>query len=150
MATDEDILLHWLSIENANDGIYVVDLRGKVLHVNRAFYTMLGYSRGELEHCNVRDWDAKFNPELLHAELSELTDQRKVVHTAYRRKDGSTLHVEVAVAVSYVGGVAVADTIEAMSAHRPYQAGLGIDAALSEIERGIGIQYDPEIAEACL
>ena len=107
MAADEDTLLHWLSIENANDGIYVVDLRGKVLHVNRAFCTMLGYSRDELEHCNVRDWDAEFDPEVLHAELSELTDQRKVVHTAYRRKDCSTLHVEVAVAVSYVGGVAV-------------------------------------------
>jgi PAS domain S-box-containing protein len=46
--------------------------------------------------------------------------------------------------------MAVADTIEAMSAHRPYRAGLGIDAALNEIERGNGIQYDPESADACL
>ena len=46
--------------------------------------------------------------------------------------------------------MAVADTIEAMSAHRPYRAGLGIDAALNEIERGNGIQYDPETADACL
>lgn len=107
MATDDDTLLHWLSIENANDGIYVVDLRGRVLHVNRAFCAMLGYSRDELERCNVRDWDAAFDPEQLHAELTELTDQRKVVHTAYRRKDSSSLDVEVAIAVSYVGGSAV-------------------------------------------
>lgn len=107
MAGDDETLLHWLSIENANDGIYVVDLHGKILHVNRAFCAMLGYPREELERCNVRDWDASFNPELWHAGLQELSDQRKVVHTKYRRKDGSAVQVEVAVAVSYVGGNAV-------------------------------------------
>lgn len=107
MGSEEDTLLHWLSIENANDGIYVVDLRGKVLHVNRAFCTMLGYSRGELEQRNVIDWDASFDPVQWHADLVELTDHRKVYQSAYRRKDGSTLEVEVAVAVSYVGGKAV-------------------------------------------
>ena len=107
MANDEDALLHWLSIENANDGIYVVDLRGKVLHVNRAFCAMLGYTRDEMEYSNVRDWDASFDPVQLHNELTDLTDQRKVIHAAYRRKDGSLQDVEVAVAVSYVGGNAV-------------------------------------------
>jgi len=107
MAGDDETLLHWLSIENANDGIYVVDLRGKVLHVNRAFCAMLGYTREELERCNVRDWDSEFDPGRFHTNLIELTDQRTVVHTAYRRKDGSTLDVEVAVAASYVGGSAV-------------------------------------------
>ena len=107
MAADDETLLHWLSIENANDGIYVVDLRGKVLHVNRAFCAMLGYTREELERCNVRDWDSAFDPGQFHTNLIELTDQRTVVHTAYRRKDGSTLDVEVAVAASYVGGSAV-------------------------------------------
>lgn len=107
MANDEETLLHWLSIENANDGIYVVDLQGKVLHVNRAFCAMLGYTRDEMERSNVRDWDASFDPVQLHNELTDLTDQRKVIHTAYRRKDGSLQDVEVAVAVSYVGGNAV-------------------------------------------
>jgi HD-GYP domain-containing protein (c-di-GMP phosphodiesterase class II) len=46
--------------------------------------------------------------------------------------------------------MAVADTIEAMSALRPYRAGLGLDSALNEIERGNGIQYDAETADACL
>jgi HD-GYP domain-containing protein (c-di-GMP phosphodiesterase class II) len=46
--------------------------------------------------------------------------------------------------------MAVADVIEAMSSHRPYRAGLGIDAALSEIERGRGSAYDADVADACL
>lgn len=46
--------------------------------------------------------------------------------------------------------MAVADVVEAMASHRPYRAALGIEAALSEIERGKGSAYDPAVAEACL
>ncbi|HUX23212.1 MAG TPA: HD domain-containing phosphohydrolase [Burkholderiales bacterium] len=46
--------------------------------------------------------------------------------------------------------MAVADVMEAMSSHRPYRPGLGIDKALAEIERGRGSAYDPAVADACL
>ncbi len=46
--------------------------------------------------------------------------------------------------------IAVADVIEAMSSHRPYRPGLGLEKALAEIERGIGSSYDPVIATAAL
>jgi putative nucleotidyltransferase with HDIG domain len=46
--------------------------------------------------------------------------------------------------------LAVADVIEAMSSHRPYRPGLGIEAALAEIERGRGTAYDANVADTCL
>jgi len=46
--------------------------------------------------------------------------------------------------------VAVADVIEAMSSHRPYRPGLGLEAALDEIERGRGSIYDADVVDACL
>lgn len=46
--------------------------------------------------------------------------------------------------------LAVADTVEAMSSHRPYRPGLGIDRALAEIERGRGRLYDAQVVDACL
>ena len=46
--------------------------------------------------------------------------------------------------------MAVADVVEAMSSHRPYRPGLGIDEALAEIERGRGTAYDADAADACL
>ncbi len=46
--------------------------------------------------------------------------------------------------------IAVADVVEAMASHRPYRAGLGIDAALAEIERGAGTLYDLGVAAACV
>jgi HD-GYP domain-containing protein (c-di-GMP phosphodiesterase class II) len=46
--------------------------------------------------------------------------------------------------------VAVADVVEAMSSHRPYRPGHGIDATLVEIERGRGTAYDRDVVDACL
>jgi PAS domain S-box-containing protein/putative nucleotidyltransferase with HDIG domain len=46
--------------------------------------------------------------------------------------------------------LAVADVVEAMASHRPYRAGLGIDKALAEIERGRGTAYDPATVDSCL
>jgi HD-GYP domain-containing protein (c-di-GMP phosphodiesterase class II) len=37
-----------------------------------------------------------------------------------------------------------------LSSHRPYRAGLGIEAALAEIERGRGSAYDSVVVGACL
>lgn len=46
--------------------------------------------------------------------------------------------------------LAVADVVEAMASHRPYRPGLGIEAALKEIEAKRGIWFDPAPVDACL
>lgn len=46
--------------------------------------------------------------------------------------------------------LAVCDVVEAMTTHRPYRPGLGIDIALAEIERGKGTLYDPTAVDACI
>ncbi|MBU0622335.1 MAG: PAS domain S-box protein [Gammaproteobacteria bacterium] len=44
----------------------------------------------------------------------------------------------------------VADVVEAMSMHRPYRPGLGIDAALEEISRHRGVMYDADVVDSCV
>lgn len=46
--------------------------------------------------------------------------------------------------------IAVADTVEAMSSHRPYRPALGTDAAMAEISAHRGTRYDPDVVDACL
>ena len=46
--------------------------------------------------------------------------------------------------------LAVADVVEAMASHRTYRPGLGIDAALNEIEKNSGLFYDKAVVDACL
>jgi PAS domain S-box-containing protein len=76
----------------------------------------------------------------------------EIVHQHHERMDGSgyprnlkgdDILIEARV-------LSVADTVEAMASHRPYRAGLGIDAALNEIEKNRGIFYDSAVADACL
>lgn len=46
--------------------------------------------------------------------------------------------------------LAVADVVEAMSSHRPYRPGLGLDVALEEITRQRGVLYDPVVVDSCI
>ena len=46
--------------------------------------------------------------------------------------------------------LAVADTIEAMSSHRPYREALGLERALAEVESGRHTKFDPDAVNACL
>jgi PAS domain S-box-containing protein len=76
----------------------------------------------------------------------------EIVHQHHERMDGSgypknlkgdEIMIEARI-------LAVADTVEAMASHRPYRAGLGIEAALNDIEKNKGIFYDNIVADACL
>lgn len=46
--------------------------------------------------------------------------------------------------------IAIADVVEAMSSHRPYRPGLGVDAALGAISDGRGTLFCPRAVDACL
>jgi putative nucleotidyltransferase with HDIG domain len=46
--------------------------------------------------------------------------------------------------------VAVADAFDAMTSDRPYRKGMEAQKALAEVEKNIGLQFDPECAKAFL
>lgn len=46
--------------------------------------------------------------------------------------------------------LSVADVLDAITSHRPYRPGLGIEVALKEIEDGRGARYDPAVVDAAL
>lgn len=46
--------------------------------------------------------------------------------------------------------IAVADVVEAISKARPYREALGNDVAMDEIRKFKGIQFDPQVVDACL
>lgn len=46
--------------------------------------------------------------------------------------------------------LAVADVVEAMTAHRPYRAAYSLEQALEELTSGRGERYDPDVVDGCL
>lgn len=76
----------------------------------------------------------------------------KAVHQHHERLDGSGypngLKGDQIIMDARI--IAVADVVEAMSSHRPYRPGLGLDAALDEVISKRGIHFDPEVVDACI
>lgn len=46
--------------------------------------------------------------------------------------------------------IAVADVVEAMTQHRPYRPGLGVELALAEVKAGAGTRFDAGVVASCL
>ena len=84
-------------LQNASDGIHIIDAEGTVIEASDAFCRMLGYAHGDIIGMNVSQWDAYYSGQALREGLSRLLASSEV-HTfesAYRRKDGSVLPVEI-------------------------------------------------------
>jgi PAS domain S-box-containing protein len=76
----------------------------------------------------------------------------EMVHQHHERLDGSGYPQGLkgdAIALE-ARILAVADVVEAMASHRPYRPGLGIEAALKEIETKRGSSFEPAAVDACL
>jgi PAS domain S-box-containing protein/putative nucleotidyltransferase with HDIG domain len=76
----------------------------------------------------------------------------QIVYQHHERMDGSGYprNLKGVEIIMEARIMAVADVVEAMASHRPYRPSLGIDAALVEIEKNKGTQYDNTVADACL
>ncbi|KAF0159074.1 MAG: response regulator receiver [Syntrophaceae bacterium] len=76
----------------------------------------------------------------------------EIVYQHHERMDGSGYprHLKGEEICMEARIMAVADVVEAMASHRPYRPGLGIDAALNEIEKNKGTIYDEAVVDACL
>lgn len=70
----------------------------------------------------------------------------------HERLDGSGYPVHLKGPHILMGAkiLAVADVVEAISAHRPYRPAKGISAAIGEIGKNKGKLYEPRVVDACL
>ena len=82
----------------AMDGFLIMDRQGRIVEVNDAYCSFVGYSRDELLQMGIPDLEAKETPEETAEHLKAITEKGfDRFETRHRRKDGTTVDVEVSV-----------------------------------------------------
>jgi PAS domain S-box-containing protein len=85
-----------LTFENAPIGIATTDLEGRLLDVNPAFASLLGYSQDEMTKLTIQDITHPEDRQETQRHLAALIDgdiSRYELEKRYLHKDGSILHV---------------------------------------------------------
>jgi len=100
---DEATRRHIL-VDQSLDGIVVLDENAKVYEANQKFAEMLGYTPEEVRELHTWDWDTQWSREEL-LEMGRKVDETGFqVETYHRRKDGSTIDVEISVNGAVIAG----------------------------------------------
>ena len=84
-------------LQNASDGIHILDADGKVIEASESFCAMLGYRRDEVIGADCGLWDAAADAAERQRLLLErlAREERAIFETTHRRKDGGVIDVEV-------------------------------------------------------
>jgi PAS domain S-box-containing protein len=82
-------------LDNASDGIHVMDAQGNLVQYSHAFARMLGYNDAALAGKNISQWEAGIPPEQLRTTLEAVLRGGQTFETCYRRQDGSGFPVEI-------------------------------------------------------
>src|ERR671910_3581906 len=87
-------------VEQAADAIFVHDLQGRLVDVNRQACESLGYTRRELLGMSVADIETTFEPGSLERLWKRIASGPPLtLEGVHRRKDGTTFPVEIRVGV---------------------------------------------------
>ncbi len=86
------------SIERAVDAVFWIDSQARILDINDAACTVLGYTRGELLSMTVHDIDPNFPAAAWPAHWEELKARKSFsFETNHRRKDRTVIQTETTV-----------------------------------------------------
>jgi len=82
--------------ESATDAIFILDLQGNFIDVNRIAYTRLGYSKEEMLSMNISRLDPSEFAARVPERLTQISEHGfAVFESAHIRKDGTVMPVEV-------------------------------------------------------
>ncbi|MBI5562078.1 MAG: PAS domain S-box protein [Deltaproteobacteria bacterium] len=104
-AAKRDAMLMAHLLDAATDSVFVHDLGGNFLYVNRSAFEGRGYTKDELMAMNLKTLDAPEYAALIAPRMGELMEKDGMIfESAHLRKDGSLMPVEVHTRVVEYGG----------------------------------------------
>ena len=137
---------HRTILKTAMDGIWLVDMQGRLLEVNETYCRMSGYSEQELLVMRITDLEIVEKANDTDAHIQKIIAQGEDrFESRHRRKDGSVFDVEVSVQYRSTGdGQMIAflrDITERKRAEEKLVAGHKLLSNLASLVPGVIYQY---------
>ena len=76
-------------LDFASDGIFILNMDGKLLEYSKMAMHLLGYDESEMEKLYIYDWDGKYSKEELLNIIQNISNIQTTIETIHKRKDGS-------------------------------------------------------------
>jgi diguanylate cyclase (GGDEF)-like protein/PAS domain S-box-containing protein len=89
-------------MENASDGIFIMDTEGWLLECSLRAAQMLGYSMQEMKKLSVYDWDVSHTKEEAMLHVHNTPTQPISFETQHKRKDGTLYDASITAVKIYV------------------------------------------------
>jgi PAS domain S-box-containing protein len=124
--------------DSASDALYIVDLKGDFIDVNRTGHERLGYSKEELMSMNVSSLDSPQFAKKVPERLAQLKSRGSAVfESAHARKDGTIMPVEVnAMIIDYDGEKVIFSSVRDITKRQEAEQALLIsESRLKEAQR---------------
>ncbi len=130
-------------LENASDAILMLDMEGNFLYFNNSLMRMTGYTREELLARKLYDIEPVENAEKIQANFAMIQNKGEALfESAYLRKDGTILPIEVHAIVSRIAGKTVN-----ISAVRDISELKEVQAILKQVFEGLEARIRERTAE---
>ncbi len=84
-------------MNNAFEGIHILDEHGRIIEANDAFCRHLNYTQEEVLQLSLFDFEAKFSAEELKENIHNLLNSHATFESVHRRKDGTLVDVELSI-----------------------------------------------------
>lgn len=91
-------------LQYASDGVFIMNLDGKLLECSQKAAELLGYSMEEMMTLYVYDWDIAHSKEEALTHVQNTPRELLSFETKHRRKDGSTYDAEISVKKISISG----------------------------------------------
>lgn len=82
-------------LDNASDGIFIMDLEGNLIESSNRSAELLGYTTTEMQSLNVFDWDKGLNDDEWRIMMNTLSQHAIELERIHTRKDGSTYYCHI-------------------------------------------------------
>ncbi|MEZ5335144.1 MAG: PAS domain S-box protein [Methanolobus sp.] len=95
LQVQEETIKKRVLIEQSNDGILILDAKGKILEANQKYAEMVGRPHEEIKGLHVWSLDNNLTKEKIIKDLQNIDKNGETIETQILRVDGSLLEVEI-------------------------------------------------------